>query len=395
MMGRIKVPENGAYLGAYIGLGTNRSWTWGLGGPFDKTVKNFEQATGRKLAINHIYNSWDETNNWDNCQWYWCLSQMLQTIVASGSVPMVSWKPVKWNPTTNSMDLPIRLQEIINGRYDNYIQDWARGAKSFQYPMFLRFGWEMTNGGDPWSGPQNFGRYGNQSWDQVDDLYRYYGDPRKPDGPERYIDAWKHIYDIFRRVQVSNVKWVWSPGLGPVPDLPWNQCENYYPGDEFVDWVGAHIHNYGYWELESGIMPAWRSIDWIFDRYQFGRVYNRYQSKPFMIAEMACSQDQSPGVTGEKATWVTNALSQIRSKYPNVKAVILFSEDKRARGERDFRIDSSPEALEAYRKALSDPYFLDRIMFENGRSTAPPAVLHSAIVMSTVCRTSTERRLRR
>jgi hypothetical protein len=194
----IPIPEGGAYLGAYIGRETNRSWRWGPGGQFDKVVKDFESEVGRKLAINHVYNSWDELNSWDNCQWYFCLSQMLETIIADGSVPMISWKPTKLNQITGHTDIPIKLQEIIDGLYDNYVEDWARSAKSFQYPIFLRFGWEMTCGEDPWSGPQNFGRYGNQSWDQVDNLVKYYGDPLKPDGPERYIDTWKHIHDIFR-----------------------------------------------------------------------------------------------------------------------------------------------------------------------------------------------------
>ena len=142
--GKIPVPDNAAYLGAYIGLETNRSWMWGPGGQFDRAVKDFESEVGRKLAINHVYNSWDELNSWDNCHWYWCLSQMLETIIADGSVPMISWKPTKLNQTTGHSDIPIRLQEIIDGRYDDYIEGWARNAKSFGYPILLRFGWEMT-----------------------------------------------------------------------------------------------------------------------------------------------------------------------------------------------------------------------------------------------------------
>jgi hypothetical protein len=390
--GKIPVPENAAYVGAYVGLETNSTWAWGPGGHFEKTVKDFEKTIGKRLAINHVYNSWDELNNWNSCHWYWCLSQMLQTIVADGSIPMVSWKPVKWNPATRSMDLPIKLQDIIDGHYDDYVQDWARNSKSFQYPMFLRFGWEMTYGGDSWSGPQNFGRYGNQSWDQVDDLYKYYGDPRKPDGPERYVDTWKHIHDIFQRLQVNNVEWVWSPGVGASPDLKWNSVENYYPGDDYVDWVGAHVFNFGYYETKSGILEGWRAFDWIFENKQAMKVYKGYTSKPFMIAEISSSSESAPGVLayGKKAQWITDAINQIEIKYRNVKAVIWFSEDKSAEGERDWRVDYPANVLKAFNEGISDPYFLDHIPFEYRpltTTTVQPITLQTSTTATTASMT--------
>jgi len=369
MVGRVRVPTNGCYLGGWIGL---------------DSLNQFEEKIGKRLAIRHIYLTWDSDFP----------SKTLQEFIEKGNVPLVSWNIAKWNPATKRSNLRIGLQDIIDGEYDEWLSRWANGAKAFGYEMFLRPGYEMNMALTIWTGPNNFGKYGNQSWDQVDNLYRYYGDPAKPDGPERYVDAWKHIQGIFKRLQVSNVEWVWCPGLGANPDVAWNQCENYYPGDEYVDWVGSHGHNYGYWETESGILQSWRSIDYIFERYQPGRVYRQYSSKPFMIAEMGCSAEKSPGVAGEKAAWVIDAFSQIKTKYRNVKAVILFSEDKRAQGDRDFRVDSSPEALEAYRKAISDPYFLEKIAFETSGLTSPSAIFHCAPIASAISRTKTKRDLR-
>ena len=69
-------------------------------------------------------------------------------------------------------------------------------------------------------------RYGNQSWDEVDSLVKYYGDTLNPDGPERYVDAWNHIHDISDKIGAHNVVWVWSPGVGAAPDVPWNSVGN-------------------------------------------------------------------------------------------------------------------------------------------------------------------------
>jgi hypothetical protein len=322
---------------------------------------------------------------------------MLETIVAEGQVPLVSWKPAKWNPTTGFEDIPIRLREIIDGRYDDYIEGWARNAKSFGYPILLRFGWEMTYGGseDPWTGPNNFGRYGNQTWDQVDSLVKYYGDPQMPDGPERYVDAWKHIHDIFRRIGADNVVWIWSPGVGAVPDVPWNSVENYYPGDDYVDWVGAHVFNFGYFTTQSGIMESWKTFSWIFQNKQAMKVYNRYTSKPFMIAEISCSQEKLPGVLayGEKAEWIADAIRQVKYNYRNVKAVIWFSEDTRARGgdERDWRVDYPANVLKAFKEGLSDPYFLDQIPFEYRpltTTTAQATTLQISTTTATIASTT-------
>jgi len=245
-----------------------------------------------------------------------------------------------------------------------------------------------------WGGPNNFGKYSNQSWRQADDLNKYYGDPLKPDGPERFVDAWRHIHNIFRRQEVSNVEWLWTT-TEPGPDLPWNSFDNYYPGDEYVGWVGCFVYNFGYFETESGIMKAWQGFETRFENHNPAKVYTKYSHKPFMITEMSCSQEQTPGVPGDKAFWIADAFAKIRTKYRNTKAVMWFHEDKKSRGERDWRIDSSPETLEAFRKAIVDPYFLGNIVFQSSGLTSPSAVIHCAVVLPDTDRTPLERRLQR
>lgn len=368
---KIKIPDNGCYLGAYIGT---------------DTTGQFEEKTRKRFAISHIYFSW--VGDFP--------SKALEEVVKSGKIPLMSWSISKYNPTSKRADLPIRMQEIIDGKYDEWLSRWANDAKSFGYPLLLDPGYGMNGEWMLWSGANNFGKYSNQTWKEVDDLYRYYGDPLRPDGPERFVDAWRHVHDIFRRNEVTNIEWVWTT-TNPGPDLPWNSFNNYYPGDNYVNWVGSFVYNFGFYETESGIIKAWKDFDSLFTGYNPIKVYTTYSHKPFMITELGCSQESLRGVSGDKAAWIIDAFQKIKSKYRNVRAVILFSVDKRAEAaiERDWRVDSSPETLEAFRRALSDPYFLDRIMFESGGSTAPSAVLHSAIVMSTVGRTSSEKRLKR
>jgi hypothetical protein len=112
------------------------------------------------------------------------------------------------------------------------------------------------------------------------------------------------------------------------------------------------------------------------------------------VAELGCVEESLPNVTGPKAKWITNTYYSIKNTYSNIKAVCWFSKDRTAFGERNWMVDSSPESLEAYKKAISDPYFLDRIMFESTSSTAPPAFLSCTVITSVVNRMTPERKVR-
>ena len=52
---------------------------------------------------------------------------------------------------------------------------------------------------------------------------------------KHYLAAWKRICDIFRAMQIENVAFVWqSKGTGTDQET----LEEWYPGDDYVDWVG-------------------------------------------------------------------------------------------------------------------------------------------------------------
>ncbi len=343
MMGKVKVPTNGCYLGAWAG---------------HEDITKFESMIGKKLAMRNVYYAWG----------YGFPSKALESMMKFDMILVLSWNIALHNPAIGRANLPIKLQDIIDGKYDNYLTEWARSARAFGNRILLNPGYGMNGEWMLWGGANNFGKYSNQSWRQADDLNKYYGHPLKPDGPERFVDAWRHIHNIFKQQEVSNVEWLWTT-TDPGPDLPWNSSENYYPGDEYVGWVGCFIYNFGYFETESGIMKAWQDFETRFENHNPAKVYTKYSHKPFMITEISCSQERMPGVSGDKASWISDALTKIKTKYRNIKAVMWFHEEKKSQGERDWRVDSSPEALEAYRKAISDPYFLDRIMFETSSST--------------------------
>ena len=130
---------------------------------------------------------------------------------------MVDWRSWDYTVTPIYNQPRFSLSAIINGAHDAYIKSWATAAKKWGHPFFLRFDPEMNGDWYPYSEVRN----GNSKGE--------------------YIQAWRHVHDIFTQLGVTNVTWVWSPnidepGLTPIPEL--------YPGDGYVNWIAMDGYNF-------------------------------------------------------------------------------------------------------------------------------------------------------
>jgi beta-mannanase len=249
---------------------------------FDNIVA-LEDSLRTRLAIIHFYTAWGGKKE----QTF--PSLRLQAIHDLGSIPMVTWEP--WLddfdrevfPASTSAAEPNKggLQAIAAGAYDAYIDKWARQAQKFGAPFFLRLGHEMN------------------------DPYRYpWGPHNNP--PADYIAAWRHVVDRFRAAGATNVLWVWSPHPAYPP------YDIFYPGDEYVDWVGLTALNYG-------AIAAW-SKWWTFDEI-VGPSYHALatHNKPLLVTEFG-----TLNAGGSRAEWFGQALTDLPKVYPAVKAVVFF-----------------------------------------------------------------------
>jgi Glycosyl hydrolase family 26 len=229
----------------------------------------------------------------------------LRQIDRRGALPMVSWEP--WN----SAGAGIPLRQIARGRYDGYVRRSAREARAWGRPVMLRFAHEMNGSWDPW------GR-------------------GAPGGGERnFRAAWKHLVTIFREAGADNVLWVWCPNVNN-GKLPFMQ---FYPGDEWVDWVGLDGFNWG------------GSIGWRSFSETFAGSYEQLAartSKPILIAETGSGEED-----GDKAAWVRSALLRELANFELVRAVVWFNSVDRS----DFRIASSPAALATFREGIAAPRY--------------------------------------
>ena len=268
-------------------------------------IKSFEKTFDKKPAMIMWYTDYSYDFPAEDCE----------SVYKYGAVPHVVWEPWLWGDEEK-----IKLDNIIRGEWDRYIEDWAKDARDFKKTIFLRWGHEFNIEKYPWG-------IGNNDKD-----------------PEKYIKAFRHVHDIFKKAGAANIKWIWCLNNYPNPDENWNSWELAYPGDEYVDWIGIDGYNWGTSQSWSG----WQSFKEMF-RNQVREVSKKYPDKPVMIAEFGCTE-----LGGNKVNWVKDIPSSLKISMDQVKAIVLFD----LRKESDWRVNSSKKAEEAYRSIFQDPYFL-------------------------------------
>lgn len=113
-----------------------------------------------------------------------------------------------------------------------------------------------------------------------------------------------------------------------------------------------------------GATQIWKSWQTFSDL--FGPTYNDITSltqKPLLVGETASTE-----LTGDKANWITSALSTEIFNYPRIKGFIWFNEDK----ETDWRIESSPGAQAAFSSAVANPAYAGNSFSDLSTSPIPP-----------------------
>lgn len=327
------LPQTGSsgpvYWGATIGeqlTGTQAPWDM-------SAVSGFEAATHRSLSLIQFFQPFSSCGG-GTCSFYSFPTTPLENVRQHGAIPVLSWSS---QSIPSSLEEPdYQLSDLISGRYDSYIREFARKAKAWGHPFFLRFDWEMNGNWFPWSEGVN----GNKSGE--------------------YVTAWRHVHDIFSEVGATNATWVWCP------NVEWNGNVNSvgttYPGNAYVDWIGLDGYNWGTNPSHPG---GWKTFDQVYRKSYRYLVESVAPSKPMMIGEVASSE-----YGGSKAAWIREMLTKVPTEYTDIRALLWF--DKYDDG-MDWPIESSSTATAAFAEGIQGTSFLGSLYSSLGFSAIQPA----------------------
>ena len=272
----------------------------------------------------------------------------LNVIWRHGSLPLVFWSP--WDRPYEQDHGPDRfsLTEIIAGKWDAYIDKWGDEARAFGHPMIVAFGVEMNGDWFPWSGTF----YGGNQWDPEHNNWK---------GPETFRNAYRHVVDRVRARGASNIKWMFHTNNYSYPLETWNFAPAYYPGSDYVDWLGLSVYGQQFKDEPNPDIPS--LVDW-----PYREMCGLDPNKPVMIAEWATgefSHSIDEGGVG-KDEWITEGLELFRTRYPRVKAAVYWHErwQNADQSYSNLRVNSSVEALNAYREGVAHPDWLGNLILK-------------------------------
>ncbi|MEJ2745864.1 MAG: glycosyl hydrolase, partial [bacterium] len=253
--------------------------------------------------------------------------------ISAGAVPVMTWMSCG----NDIWDSGYPLQDIIDGKFDDYLRRSAGALKAYGNRILCRFDQEMNLGIWAWSV--------TAPWNNGD--------------PHQYVEMWRHVVDIFKEEEVHNVEWVWCPNYMSHPFAPWNDAKNFYPGDEYVDWIGIDGYSWGS-SNTSGNSTLAVSFPWLYD--PIIRDFQCTYLKPILICEIGCLDD----ARYPKEKWVADAYDYL-FHYPFIKGIVWLNTYNPGTGtEEDFRVIRMyddvlpvPERVsQAYRDAIAGPSFI-------------------------------------
>lgn len=289
-----------------------------------KAISNVERTINHKIGSVVWFPTFDDPFPLEACN----------EARKGNAIPHITWElfhPSKAGNTVATSDSGFyMINDLLAGKYDAYIDSFAIGAKTFNDPVLIRFLHEFNGNWYVWGGFKNGAKNG---------------------GPEKVKKVWCYVVDRFRKIGADNVEWLWTPH-GPSTDRSeeeWNHVSNYWPGNEYVDWIGLDGYNFFPKDPWGGIRP-YRSFDDC-----FRQLYDdcaKLGPQPMMIAEFGCGEFEHE--TYSKPGWMKDAFTKMKTEYPRVKIFTWFNILK----EHDWRVNSSDSTLNTFKSLMKDPYFI-------------------------------------
>lgn len=330
---KVIAPTLGAYHGAFMDFGPDASAVTA------EKIHTYQQTINKKAAWAYFANDWLD----GKIIFPLMSAEIIRNEKLIPYIRLMPWS--KMSTKVNQADPIFSMQTFLDGKHTEALRDYFTAAKNFSGPLMMEFGPEVNGDWFPWNGTWNGG-----------EKTEYYGDRTKPDGPERFKDVLKMIIQLSREVGANNITWVFHVDCSKSPEAKWNDIKHYYPGDEFIDWIGISVFGA---QLPTHEWSLFQNNLEIF----IPEVDALKTIRPWLIAEMAVIE--SANDPNKKAVWLRQALRFIEAGiFPKVKGMTYWnSPGWLANGKANFKVDSSEQALDAFKFEIGKSFWLTDAQF--------------------------------
>jgi hypothetical protein len=283
-------------------------------------LSQFPPLVGRQPSVVRVFRTWEAS--WPD--------SYSDALVANGQLPMLSIKPIRNNGTR------VRWADLAaaptGSQIDLELRSWAQRVGSYPGPIYVAF---------------------NHEPEAVSNL--------STGNATEFIAAWRHFVEVFRDEGATNVKFIWI-----MTDYSFwinsgdrRHAPKWYPGDEWVDAVGADAYN---WFTCRGASEPWRTLESVADPLR--RFALLHPDEEAWLPEFGSVED--PNDPQRKAQWLVEARELFkRPGWEQFKGVSYFHFPSSPSFNCNWYVDSSQAALNAYRAMGADPFY-------GGEGVVPP-----------------------
>lgn len=280
----------------------------------------FASLTGQYSAIGHVIVGWSQGYSWG--------APMLTQLQQHAPIPMIGLDTARGWPNRREAITP---RGIAFGRGDDYLFAINRAIAAWGRPVYLRPFGEMnghwnyycafTRGGRS-KGASHSTRMFRRAFARVY-LLAHGGTATQINGRLARLG----LPPIRRDLELNaapTLKVVWNPQGYGSPNIPANSAAAYYPGDRFVDVVANDLY-------DMGFKAQWAANE---------RLYRRFRSKPFAIAEW--------GLWGIDDSAFVRRMAGFAETHGRVEFISYFE----SRRGSIFDLGTKPRSRAAYRRYI-------------------------------------------
>ena len=265
--GPVAAPSHGLYLGLFDNAAGQNGTAHGGIGTYDQQV-SLEGEHHFQVAIDLQYTSWATP----------LVTPTVTKDLQTGRIPLISWE---CGPTD---------ARVASGAEDAVLISDAKSVAALGKPLMIRWFWEMEFTGS------NGGQQGQRAAACLGG-----------EGSGGYVQAWRHIVNVFRANGATNVAWVFCPGqdaYSPGAAARGRAAAEYYPGNQYVDWIAEDAYSRAKPVALTTLVAG---------------MYRQYgnSGKPLVVCET--------GAEGAYQPRFISGIADLPSQYPNLKAVVYFN----------------------------------------------------------------------